>query len=233
MPFNRLGWLRWPLRRIEARSEQRVISEYDDQLGNGQHPPALAPLIRGGELVELRRHHPSNLESFQRWYGDDEIARMLRHDQRPLNDIQSRGYFQSIIMPATARDLAFAIHERATGRLIGATALTDFGGQVIRSAFFRIVIGEKDCWGKGYGTEATRLVMQEGFERHRLDVIKLEVFKQNTRARSTYARIGFRTMGEHVEYVGRDRYQLNVIEMELDRPSFVAANEEWLSRQQG
>jgi len=136
-------------------------------------------------------------------------------------------------MPATARDLAFAIHERATGRLIGATALTDFGGQVIRSAFFRIVIGEKDCWGKGYGTEATRLVMQEGFERHRLDVIKLEVFKQNTRARSTYARIGFRTMGEHVEYVGRDRYQLNVIEMELDRPSFVAANEEWLSRQQG
>jgi hypothetical protein len=40
-------------------------------------------------------------------------------------------------------------------------------------------------------------------------------------------------MGEHVEYVGRDRYQLNVIEMEIDRPSFVAANADWLSRQDG
>ena len=207
-----------------------MILEYEEPIESGSDYPALAPLIRGGELVELRRHHLTNLEAFQQWYADEEIARMLRHDQRPLNDLQSRGYFTSIIMPATARETAYAVHERATGRLIGATALTDFTGQAVRQAFFRIVIGEKDAWGHGFGTEATRLVVLDGFERHKLDLIKLEVFRQNLRARNTYVRIGFREMGEHVEYVGRDRFPLHVIEMEIDRAAFESSNRAWLAR---
>ena len=207
-----------------------MILEYEEPIESGSDYPALAPLIRGGELVELRRHHLTNLEAFQQWYADEEIARMLRHDQRPLNDLQSRGYFTSIIMPATARESAYAVHERATGRLIGATALTDFTGQAVRQAFFRIVIGEKDAWGHGVGTEATRLVVLDGFERHKLDLIKLEVFRQNLRARNTYVRIGFREMGEHVEYVGRDRFPLHVIEMEIDRAAFESSNRAWLAR---
>ena len=207
-----------------------MILEYEEPIESGSDYPALAPLIRGGELVELRRHHLTNLEAFQQWYADEEIARMLRHDQRPLNDLQSRGYFTSIIIPATARETAYAVHERATGRLIGATALTDFTGQAVRQAFFRIVIGEKDAWGHGFGTEATRLVVLDGFERHKLDLIKLEVFRQNLRARNTYVRIGFREMGEHVEYVGRDRFPLHVIEMEIDRAAFESSNRAWLAR---
>ncbi len=207
-----------------------MILEYEEPIESGSDYPALAPLIRGGELVELRRHHLTNLEAFQQWYADEEIARMLRHDQRPLNDLQSRGYFTSIIMPATARETAYAVHERATGRLIGATALTDFTGQAVRQAFFRIVIGEKDAWGHGFGTEATRLVVLDGFERHKLDLIKLEVFRQNLRARNTYVRIGFREMGEHVEYVGRDRFPLHVIEMEIDSAAFESSNRAWLAR---
>jgi RimJ/RimL family protein N-acetyltransferase len=214
----------------DLRSEYRVISEYEYPVETTPGSPALAPLIRGGELVNLRRHHLSNLEAFQQWYADEEIARMLRHDQRPLNEIQARGYFTSIIMPATARDSAYAIHERGTDRLIGATALTDFEGQALRQAFFRIVIGEKDSWGRGFGTEATRLVVLDGFERHKLDLVKLEVFRQNLRARNTYERIGFRMTGEHVEYVGRDRFPLHVLEMEIDQFSFDAANRAWLAR---
>ncbi|MCC6705628.1 MAG: GNAT family N-acetyltransferase [Thermomicrobiales bacterium] len=207
-----------------------MISEYEEPMATTADGPAIAPLIRGGALVELRRHHPSNLEAFQNWYADEEIARMLRHDQRPLNEIQSRGYFTSIIMPATARESAYAIHERLTGRLIGATALTDFEGQAMRQAFFRIVIGEKDAWGRGFGTEATRLVVLDGFERHKLDLVKLEVFRQNLRARNTYERIGFRVTGEHTEYVGRDRFPLHVIEMEIDAASFESSNRAWLAR---
>lgn len=207
-----------------------MISEIEEPFEATVGSPALAPLLRGGALVELRRHHPSNLTAFQHWYADEEIARMLRHDQRPLNEIQSRGYFTSIIMPATARDMAYAIHERSSGRLIGATALTDFDGQAVRHAFFRIVIGEKDAWGRGLGTEATRLVTLDGFERHRLDLVKLEVFRQNLRARNTYSRIGFQVSGEHVEHVGRDRFPLHVIEMEIDRDTFDASNRDWLAR---
>jgi RimJ/RimL family protein N-acetyltransferase len=38
------------------------------------------------------------------------------------------------------------------------------------------VIGEKDAWGHGYGTEATRLVMDEAFDTLGLDEVRLEVF---------------------------------------------------------
>ncbi len=194
---QRFGWLR-------RRAEPRPVRE----------PGAL---VRTGEHVSLRRHVPANRAAFQRWYADDEIARLLRHDQRPLNEVQSRGYFDTLILPASAEGVCFAIHETDTGRLIGTTALTDFEGTVFRSAYFRIVIGEKDCWDKGYGTEATQLVMDEAFETRHLDLVKLEVFRHNPRAIRAYQRVGFVETGEHIEFVGRERWELHVVEMELTR----------------
>lgn len=180
---------------------------------------ALGELVRAGCLVELRRHVPANREAFQRWYGDEEIARLLRHDQEPLTEIQSRGYFDTLILPLSARGLCFAIHETDTARLIGTTALTDLmtraPGQ--RSALFRIVIGEKDCWGRGYGTEATRLVAMEAFDALGLGQVRLEVFRHNPRAISAYVRVGFREVGEHAEWVGALGREIRVVEMELNR----------------
>lgn len=177
-------------------------------------------LVRSGNLVELRAHTIANRTAFQRWYADDEIARLLRHDQQPLNAIQSRGYFDTIIMPLSARGMCFAIHEAATGRLIGTTAITDVTGSDFRSGLFRIVIGEKDCWGRGLGTEATRLVMDEAFEQQDLDQIRLEVFQHNTRAMAAYRRVGFQETGSHVEFVGRQRFELHVTEMALGRDEY-------------
>jgi len=178
-------------------------------------------LVREGTLVRLRTHVPANRAAFQRWYADEEIAGLLRHDQEPLNEIQSRGYFDTIILPLSARGHSYAIHEAVSDRLIGSTALTDFAPGT-QSALFRIVIGEKDCWNRGYGTEATRLVMEEAFDRHGLERVRLEVFRHNERAIAAYLRVGFEVTGEHVELVGRSRYELHVIEMFLDRDRFMA-----------
>ena len=194
-------------------------------------PAEPGDLLREGERIELRRQIPANQAAFQRWYADDEIASLLRHDQKPLNAIQSRGYFQTIILPLTARDMAYALHEKETGRLIGASALTDFGGRGRRHAYFRIVIGEKDTWGKGYGTEATRLVVLDGFERHALDEVRLEVFLENERARAAYDRVGFVVTGEHIEFRGRGNPPLEVVEMAIVREDFDDALAEDLARQ--
>lgn len=203
---TRFGWLR----RRGGRDEADEHSS----------PDVVGDLVRDGALVRLRRHVPENRSAFQRWYADEEIARLLRHDQRPLNDIQSRSYFDTLILPSSARGQCYAIHEAATDRLIGTTALTDFEGTARRKAYFRIVIGEKDCWGHGYGTEATDLVMREAFERHGLSVVKLEVFRHNERAAKAYLRVGFELTGEHTEWVGRERWELHVLEMELTRERY-------------
>jgi RimJ/RimL family protein N-acetyltransferase len=182
---------------------------------------AVGELVREGRLVRLRTHVPANRPAFQRWYADEEIVRLLRHDQATLSPIQSRGYFDSIILPLSARGLCFAIHEVATDDLIGTTALSDLTPSN-RSALFRIVIGEKERWGRGYGTEATALVAWQAFTRLGLGQVRLEVFRHNERAIAVYERIGFRETGAHVEWVGPARYELHVVEMVLERDHFFA-----------
>ena len=208
---QKFGWLR------RRRAEMSGEDEFDLHPSETEN---IGEMVRAGAVVQLRRHVPENRRAFQRWYADEEIARLLRHDQRPLNHIQSRGYFDTLILPSSARGLCYAVHEASTGRLVGTTALTDFEGSVRRAAYFRIVIGEKDCWGAGYGTEATNLVMREAFEVHGLSIVKLEVFKHNDRAARAYLRVGFQQTGEHIEWVGRERWELHVLEMQLEREKY-------------
>ena len=207
---------RWLRRRLDPRAtnpETRL--DYDDR--------ERGSLVRKGRLVSLRTHVPANREAFQRWYADREIAELLRHDLEPLTPAQSRSYFETFILPSSARGTCFAIHERGSKRLIGTTALTDrVSGKSGVSALFRIVIGEKDVWGHGYGTEATRLVAEEAFDSMGLSEIRLEVFNHNVRAIAAYSRVGFEVTGEHVEWVARRRTELRVIEMRLSRDAFLA-----------
>src|SRR5688572_21400924 len=123
---------RWLRRRLDTRAKKRETSLDDGDLERGT-------LVRKGRLVSLRTHVPANREAFQRWYADREIAELLRHDLEPLTPVQSRGYFDTFILPSSARGTCFAIHERKSKRLIGTTALTDRGsGRHGAPALFRL-----------------------------------------------------------------------------------------------
>lgn len=187
------------------------------ELANGV---GIGQLVRSGIGVDLRRHIPDNRDDFVRWYQDPEIAVLLRHDLRPLTSIQARGYFDSIVLPASARNTCWAIHEHDSDLLIGSTAVTDIDTNA-RSSKFRIVIGEKSAWSKGYGSEATRIVADEAFTKLDLRRIRLEVFTHNQRAFRAYQRVGFVETGRHSEWVPRVRRELHVIEMELLAEHFV------------
>jgi RimJ/RimL family protein N-acetyltransferase len=201
------------------------ISEHDDVDDSDDEPVTYGALVRKGRHIALRTHVEANREAFQRWYADEEIASLLRHDLEPLSDWQSRGYFDSFVLPLSAKGMCFAIHERKTKRLLGTTALTDKmktpNGD---SALFRIVIGEKDAWGRGYGTEATRLVLEEAFEVLGFSEVRLEVFGHNERALKAYERVGFQVTGEHTEWVPRRHVNLRVIEMQIAADAFARHN---------
>jgi RimJ/RimL family protein N-acetyltransferase len=66
---------------------------------------------------------------------------------------------------------------------------------VNRSAMLGIVIGEKAYWGKGYGQEALRLLLDYGFNLLNLHSIMLGVFAFNQRAIAAYRRVGFKEIG--------------------------------------
>ncbi len=99
--------------------------------------------------------------------------------------------------------LAMAVHERATDRLIGTCAFSQLDGDN-GSALYHITIGEKDAWGHGFGTEATRLMVDHAFETLGLHRIALNVFEFNERATRAYLRCGFVVEGRSRESIWRD-----------------------------
>jgi RimJ/RimL family protein N-acetyltransferase len=181
-----------------------------------------APLVRAGSLVDLRQHTSANREPFIRWYADREIAAMLRHDLEPLNRREATAYFSNIIMPLSERGQCWAIHRHDTGQLIGTAAVTDVS-TVRHTCLYRLVIGEKDAWGQGFGTEATRLVAQEVFATLPVTRFRLEVFAHNERARRAYERVGFRAYDRYEERVPAKQTVLDIIAMELT-PESLASN---------
>jgi len=209
-PENQSGARRWWHRPRED------IAAAPDEV-DGAQP---GTVVHEGNLVRLRRHVAENRAAFQRWYADHDIARLLRHDLQPLTEMQSLVYFDTSVLSSSARGLTCAIHDRVTDELIGTTGLTDLTSGIERSCYFRIVIGESRYWGRGYGTEATRLMMLEAFERHNRDVVHLEVFAYNERAIRSYERVGFEKSGEHVEFPSAQPGELHVLEMNLRRAQF-------------
>lgn len=77
-----------------------------------------------------------------------------------------------------------------TGRPIGRL---DFEGVEFTalSAELSILIGEKDAWSAGYGTEAITLLLDWLFNQRGLHRVWLEVFPENTRAQRAYEKVGF------------------------------------------
>lgn len=61
-------------------------------------------------------------------------------------------------------NLAFAIIDKATDRHIGNITLTDINW-IHRTATLPILIGARDYWSKGYGTEAQSLLIEYAFKR--------------------------------------------------------------------
>lgn len=87
----------------------------------------------------------------------------------------------------------FAI-ETLDGRHIGGCTIRNFN-HVARSAELAIMIGEGDCRGKGFGTDAVRLLVQVGFEQFNLNRIWLTVQAGNLAGIRAYEKAGLAREG--------------------------------------
>jgi RimJ/RimL family protein N-acetyltransferase len=154
-----------------------------------------------GERVVLRKHVPENVEAFQRWYADPEVARLARYQDAPMRADEIDRFFQ--LRALGTESMTMAIHDRETGRLIGSCAFSQVDGEN-GSAMYHITIGEKDVWGRGYGTEATGLMLDHAFGTLGLHRIALTVFEFNERAIRAYRRCGFVVEGRSRESIWRD-----------------------------
>ncbi len=66
---------------------------------------------------------------------------------------------------------------------------------VSRAAVFYIAIADEENWSQGYGSEATRLMVDYAFETLNLNRIQLHVSSENEKAVRAYEKTGFVTEG--------------------------------------
>lgn len=177
------------------------------------------PAVVAGRIVTLRRHRPENLATISRWYRDPELTRLTRYSTRPMPQDEIDRFFQARLLAPGS--VAYGIHETATDRLIGLTTFSSLDGDN-GSVLFHITIGEHDAWGRGFGTEATQLMLWLAFERMGLHRVGLSVFAFNERAIRSYTKAGFTQEGRLRSAIARDGAWWDEILMGILR-------EEWLA----
>jgi RimJ/RimL family protein N-acetyltransferase len=173
-----------------------------------------------GDRVILRRHARENLADFLRWYQDPEVARLTRYQDGPMRPEEIERFF---LMRAVGPEaMAMGIHVKGSDRLIGSCAFSQLDGDN-GSALFHITIGEHDAWGQGYGSDATRLMVDHAFSSLGLHRVALAVFAFNERAIRAYQRVGFTIEGRSREAIWRDGAWWDELHMSVLEPEWRAA----------
>lgn len=168
-----------------------------------------------GTLVRLRPIAPDDLPRFVAWIADPEVRRFLSL-YRPLSLNDEERWFEGLGKGADQE--IFAI-ETVEGRHIGSVGLHSIHPRD-RSAEAGIFIGEREYWGKGYGTEAMRLMLGFGFGQLNLHRIFLHVYAYNERAIRSYLKCGFVREGVLRQAVFKNGKYSDVLVMGILQPEF-------------
>ena len=147
-----------------------------------------------GERIRLRAITRADLPLFVEWLNDSEVTHGLIH-YLPFSLEDEESWFEGMRKtPQEEHPLMIDICSEEGWEAIGDCGLFDIDWR-IRQAEFGIVIGAKQHWNKGYGTEALKLMIQHGFNALNLNRIHLRVYETNPRAIRSYEKAGLTLEG--------------------------------------
>lgn len=149
-------------------------------------------LLFTGERVRLAAADPEkDAAPWAAWMRDAEFLRLLDTDPaipesaaQRRRDIEDRGAPKDSGYP-------FVIRTLADDQLIGFIGLWIGPAWSHRNGWVGLGLGERACWGRGYGTDALRVVLRFAFTELNLHRVSLGVFEYNPRALKAYTKAGF------------------------------------------
>ncbi|HEU4367470.1 MAG TPA: GNAT family protein [Methylomirabilota bacterium] len=149
--------------------------------------------MAASERVRLRPFRRSDLPQVIAWRRDSELRRGALWSDAPFGRREAQRWLRTVSDGADPSRLTLAVELRESARLVGLTNFTRVDRRA-GTAYFGVLIGEKDCWGKGVARETLMLMLRRG-ARLGLRKVLLEVAGDNPRAISLYRRAGFETEG--------------------------------------
>lgn len=173
-----------------------------------------------GELVRLTIFDPEkDAPLMKRWNQDSEFQQL--QSSGPAN-LWSEQQIKDWVEKQADECYTFAIRALEDDQVIGEVDLSGVNW-TSGNAWVGIGIGEREYWGRGYGTDAMRLLLHFAFSSLNLRRISLSVFEYNQRAIQSYLKAGFREEGRLRQWMQRAGQRYDLIYMGILR-------EEWAAR---
>lgn len=172
-----------------------------------------------GELVRFVAAEPQLAAGlFAKWGRDSEFVRLLDTDPARLLSVDKyKEWFEKDLVEQQKNDELFflirTLEEDLTIGLIGLDGIQWVHGD----AWVGIGLGEREYWGKGYGTDAMRILLRYAFEELNLHRLSLSVFEYNSRAIRSYENAGFVIEGRARQFLNRDGRRYDMIFMGILR----------------
>ena len=141
-----------------------------------------------GEIVTLGALEREHLELWRGWINDPQIAHFVDR-VLPVTAHEHERFFESSVQGNTAA-VWFALSSHRLGRYIGNVWLWNIN-QRHRNAEVRILIGDREAWGTGAGTEAIDLITNYAFEKLGLHKLYAYVLAHNPRAKAAFLKAGY------------------------------------------
>jgi len=145
-----------------------------------------------GKLINLRTLEKNDLEQIMKWINDIEVTKYLSSFLFPVSRPEEEKYLEKM-MSKNDKQKNLVI-ETKEGNYIGQITLDNIDWKN-RNAELVIVIGNKEYWGKGYGTDAIKTLLDHAFNQMNLYNIYLWVFDYNQRGVRCYEKCGFKRDG--------------------------------------
>lgn len=165
-----------------------------------------------GDKVNLRTVEEKDLEFLRDTYNLPEVRDQMSHD-RPANLEQQRDFFENVICSDENVNLAISVDEEMVG-LVSLKPKQEGVGQI------GIWI-HPDHHGKGYGTEASKLLIGHAFDEMRYHKVYAQALESNEASQKIWEKLGFTQEGELREQTFRngeyeDTYYYGLLEEEWD-----------------
>src|SRR5687767_7133534 len=180
-----------------------------------------------GELVRITAEEPETYAKSEiHWQRDSEFVRLADSDPIQLSSEKkikewAEKRFEKGLQPDR---YSFTVRTLDEDKLIGFFGLRI--DLMHNEALVGIGIGEREFWGKGYGTDMMKLCLQYAFTELCVERVSLGLHEYNARALRAYEKCGFRLEGRMRQDMLREGKRYDSLWMGILR-------EEWLQMQNG
>src|SRR6266852_1547707 len=178
-------------------------------------PAAYSPFLSSRRLY-LREVRLEDVNAdYYRWMSDPEVTRFLESRFFPNSMESLRQFVTSKQGDRNNVFLAIVLNEQ--DRHIGNIKLGPIDW-IHRLGEIGILIGEKDCWGKGYATEAISLLADYAFNRLDLHKLTAGCYGNNEGSTRAFEKAGFVREGARKEHFFSDGGRVDLILLGRVRP---------------